>query len=254
MKKHLVMLHGFGTDSRVFSSIGTKLSKDYDVSMVDLPGHGQTRLRPEDYGGQAKETGSFFGFCAYSILHALEKFLKNEPYHLLGWSMGGQIALEMFKQNPKLINSLILISTTPRFIESDDFKIGMNNAVFNKFKKGLKNDKDKTLDEFYHMLFAANEDRSQYLDDLKKQIPPEKTLLDSMNSFENYDERNILPKINIPTLILAGDKDKIIDAKASMFMSQEIKGSVLRIFKGTGHAPFLTKEKEVMDELRTFLG
>jgi pimeloyl-ACP methyl ester carboxylesterase len=76
MKQHLVMLHGFGTDSRVFASIGTKLSKDYDVSMVDIPGHGQTRLRPEDYGGQAKEMGTFFGFSAYTIRHALDHYLK----------------------------------------------------------------------------------------------------------------------------------------------------------------------------------
>jgi len=242
MKQPLVMLHGFGCDSRIFGSIGTKLSKDYDVSMVDLPGHGQTKEHFRD-----------FSFSAYTILHALEGYLK-EPYHLLGWSMGGQVALEMFKQDPKLIKSLILISSTPRFVESDDFKIGMNKAVFNKFNKGIKNDAKKTMDDFYHLMFTDNENASLPLSDLQSQTPSQTTLLECMESFERFDYRKLLPQIDSPTLIFTGDKDKIIDPKASLFLSQEIKGSAVKVFKDTGHAPHLTREKEILDELKKFLG
>jgi pimeloyl-[acyl-carrier protein] methyl ester esterase len=253
MKKHLVMLHGFGCDSRIFNSIASKLSKDYDPVIVDLPGHGQTK---EKFGD--------FSFCAYTLLNVLDQFL-NEPYHLLGWSMGGQIALEMFKQksshkcqdeqchhNP--IESLILISSTPKFVESKDFRIGMNKAVFNKFKKGIKNDTSKTMDDFYGLIFSKEEDSSDHLNFIKSLVPSPQTLFDCMESFEKFDERNILPGVSIPTLIISGDKDGIISPKASMYMSQEIKGSVIKIFKDCGHAPFLIKEKEVVDELSRFLG
>ncbi|MFH1709968.1 MAG: alpha/beta fold hydrolase [bacterium] len=263
MKKHLVMLHGFGCDSRVFASIGTKLSKDYDVLMVDIPGHGQTRLR-QDYGGQANEIGTFFGFCAYTIGHALDVHLK-EPYHLLGWSMGGQIALEMYKQksihnckdehcshNP--IGSLILISSTPKFVESDDFPVGMNKAVFNKFKKGLKDRTEKTMSDFYRLMFSSNEDVSVYLSSIQTQTPSLAALTECMESFELSDERDVLSKITVPTLIMTSDKDEIVSPKASMYMSQEIKNSALKIFKGAGHAPHLTREKEVTDEISKFIG
>jgi len=251
MKKHLVMLHGFGCDSRVFASIGTELSKDYDVLMVDIPGHGQTKEEFKD-----------FSFSSYTILYALDNYLK-EPYSLLGWSMGGQIALEMYKQksghkcgdpgcshNP--IESLILVSSTPKFVASDDFSVGMNKAVFHKFKKGINEHADISTDEFYKLVFSKNEDSGKYIDDLKKQTPKQKTLSSSMESFEKFDERNILLKITVPTLIMTGDSDGVIDPKASMFMSQEINNSSLRLFKGAGHAPHLTREAEVIDELAKF--
>ena len=252
MKKHLVMLHGFGCDSRVFASIGTKLSKDLDVLMVDIPGHGQTKEEFKD-----------FSFSAYTILYALDNYLK-EPYSLLGWSMGGQIALEMYKQksahkcgDPEcrhdLIESLILVSSTPKFVASDDFPVGMNKAVFSKFKKGINEHSDVSIDEFYKLIFSRNEDGGKYIDDLKKQTPSQKTLSDCMKSFEKFDERNILPKITVPTLIMTGDSDGVIDPKASMFMSQEINNSSLKIFKGAGHVPHLTREAEIIDELAKFL-
>jgi pimeloyl-[acyl-carrier protein] methyl ester esterase len=252
MKKHLVMLHGFGCDSRVFASIGTNLSKDLDVLMVDIPGH-----------GQMKEEFRDFPFSAYTILYALDNYLK-EPYCLLGWSMGGQIALEMTKQksvhkcddpgcshNP--IGSLILISSTPKFVGSDDFPVGMNKAIFNKFKKGLKDSPEKTMGDFYRLMFSDNEDASLYLSGLQTQTPSQNTLSACMESFEKSDERSVLPKIEVPTLIITGDSDRIVDPKASMFLSQEIMNSALKVFKGAGHAPHLTREKEVADEIRKFI-
>jgi len=252
MKKHLVMLHGFGCDSRVFASIGTKLSKDLDVLMVDIPGHGETKEEFRD-----------FPFSAYTILYALDNYLK-EPYCLLGWSMGGQIALEMLKQksahkcddpgcshNP--IGSLILISSTPKFVCSDDFSVGMNKAVFNKFKKGINEHTDSSMDDFYKLVFSNGEEGGKYIDDMKKQMPSHKTLSSCMESFEKSDERSVLPKIEVPTLMITGNSDRIIDPKASMYLSQEIKGSKLKILKGAGHAPHLTREKEVENEIIEFI-
>jgi len=241
MKKHLVMLHGFGCDSRIFTSMASKLSKEHDAMMVDLPGHGQTREKFVD-----------FSFCAYTLLHVLDEYIGT-PYSLLGWSMGGQIALEMIRQDPKPIQSLILLSTTPKFVESKAFKIGMNRAMFNKFKKGIKDDVSKTMNGFYDLIFSKGEDTSKYIPDLKSQVPSPQTLLACMESFEKYDKRDVLPSISVPTLIICGDSDRVIDPKASLYMSQEIKGSIIKVFHGAGHAPHLTRETEVIDELSRFL-
>jgi pimeloyl-[acyl-carrier protein] methyl ester esterase len=220
--------------------------------MVDIPGHGQTKEEFRD-----------FPFSAYTILYALDNYLK-EPYCLLGWSMGGQIALEMTKQksthkcddpecghNP--IGSLILISSTPRFVCSDDFPVGMNKSVFNKFKKGINEHTETSMDDFYKLVFSNDGDSGKYIDEMKNQMPSQKTLSTCMESFEKFDERNVLPKITVPTLIITGNSDGIIDPKASMYMSQEIKGSKLKVLKGAGHAPHLTREKEVEDEIREFI-
>lgn len=279
MKKPLVLLHGFGTDSRIFASFGHKLSKDHDVLMVDLPGHGQTK---ENFGD--------FSFAAYTISHALDQYLE-QPYTLLGWSMGGQIALEMYRQQLKLskhehkhdqkncdcghdhrhenkdhechayrqagdkinISSLILVSTTPKFVEKDDFPAGMNKAIFSKFCKKVKGSPDKALEEFYGLMFNDNEKALMNLEELKKMRPSDETLNACMMNFEDKDERGVLPQIVIPTLIMTGDSDRIVNFKASMYMSQEIKTSTLKVFKDTGHAPFITREKEMIEELNAFI-
>jgi pimeloyl-[acyl-carrier protein] methyl ester esterase len=179
--------------------------------------------------------------------------------------MGGQIALEMFRQKSghkcehheckhNAISSLILVSSTPKFVGSDDFPVGMNKSIFSKFRKGIESDATAKLDEFYKLIFADGEDSARFMDGLKQQIPEQKTLMACLNSFEKADERNVLPKIDIPTLIITGDNDKIIDPKVSFFMSQEIKGSELKVFKGAGHAPHLTREEEMIDEISKFLG
>ena len=266
MKKHLVMLHGFGCDSRTFLSLGTKLSKDFEVLMVDLPGHGQTLLRPEDYEGQEKTHTSFFKYSAYSILHALDHYLK-EPYSLLGWSMGGQVALEMFRQRSQEkcghehcnhkhnnIESLILVSSTPKFVASNDFPAGMNKAVFGKFQKGLKTDLKKTMNDFYHLMFSENEEASKFAAELSAQTPSPETLSACMSGFESYDGRKSLAEINVPTLIISGDNDRIIDHKSSQYFADNIMGSELKILEGAGHAPHLTREKEMIDDISEFLG
>jgi pimeloyl-ACP methyl ester carboxylesterase len=184
--------------------------------------------------------------------------------------MGGQIALEMYEQetikkdekcecghdhnHKNKILSLTLISTTPKFVGTDDFKVGMNKAVFHKFRKGIEKDTDKAMDDFYTLIFPKGGDNKKLINELKTQNSGSMVLDLCMDGFEKADERRILSKVSVPTLILTGDNDEIIDPKASMYLSQEIKGSKLKICKGAGHAPFLTKEKEVIDELRTFLG
>jgi pimeloyl-[acyl-carrier protein] methyl ester esterase len=275
MKKPLVMLHGFGTDSRIFASFGHKLSKDHDVLMVDLTGHGQTK---EHFGD--------FSFSAYTISHALDGYLE-QPYTLLGWSMGGQIALEMYRQQLKLskfehkhehkscdcghehdhvhdkdncecgemnISSLILVSTTPKFVASDDFPAGMNKAFFSKFRKKVKESPDKALEEFYGLMFNDNEKALMKPEELKKMRPSDDTLNACMMSFEDKDERGVLPQIAVPTLIICGDSDRIVAPKASMYMSQEIRSSTLKVLKNTGHAPFISREKEMIEEINAFIG
>jgi pimeloyl-[acyl-carrier protein] methyl ester esterase len=279
MKKPLVMLHGFGTDSRIFASFGHKLSKDHDVLMVDLPGHGQTK---EHFGD--------FSFAAYTISHALDTYLDGQPYNLLGWSMGGQVALEMYRLQTKLaghkhkhehehqecgcghdhvhdhcddkesceagkmnISSLILISTTPKFVDTKDFSAGMNKAVFHKFRKNIKDTPDKALEEFYGLMFNDNEKALANMDEIKKMRPSDDTLNACMVSFEDKDERGVLPLIVVPTLIITGDLDRIVAPKASMYMSQEVRTSTLKIFKDTGHAPFISREKEMIEEINAFI-
>jgi len=130
----------------------------------------------------------------------------------------------------------------------------MNKAVFGKFQKSLKADLKKTMNDFYHLMFSENEDTSRFASEFIAQTPSPETLSACMDGFEKFDGRKSLAEINVPTFIMSGDNDRIIDHKASEFLAGNIKDSELKIFEGAGHAPHLTREKEMIDDISEFLG
>lgn len=69
---------------------------------------------------------------------------------------------------------------------------------------------------------------------------------------KNYDIRDRVSKIEVPTLIVVGEKDKI-NLKASQYLNREIKGSELRIVSGSGHTVTIEKTEEFNQILEEFI-
>ena len=239
--KTLFLLHGFGVASRVWEPVSYQLSNRYEVLIPDLPGHGETVV-------------PFSGIRdAASRLEYVINEAKLSKLNVVGWSMGGQVALELCKLAADKIDSLILLSSTPAFT-SENFEFGYNLAVFNKFQKGIKKDHEKAMRGFYKLLFSKHEDPSPYLDLLEGQMPSKRTLLSCMKAMRDEDQREVLPEISCPVLILSGSDDKICSPQASNFMAGAIRGSKLKVFKDAGHALLLTRKKELIDAIKNFVG
>ena len=101
----LVMLHGFLGDGDDFDSVTATLSKKWRVVTVDLPGHGSSPIL--DVHGAAA-----FEHCAELLLDVVDQ-LATPWCHLLGYSMGGRIALYTAVKFPARFRSLILESSSP---------------------------------------------------------------------------------------------------------------------------------------------
>lgn len=89
----LVLFHGFGFDSSIWSPIESKLSSKYQLYLVDLPGFGRSELMPWDEFSQK-----------------LYATLPNQ-FALLGWSMGGLYATKMAYESPSRVSHLINIAS-----------------------------------------------------------------------------------------------------------------------------------------------
>jgi pimeloyl-ACP methyl ester carboxylesterase len=72
--------------------------------------------------------------------------------------------------------------------------------------------------------------------------------------FTNYDIRSQVSKINVPALIVAGEKDWSIPMKMSRFLHRSIEGSRLEVIPNCGHLPMLEKPEEFNKILTGFLG
>jgi len=224
-KPTIVLIHGLSGSSSVWIPYEKKFNKKYNTLSIDLRGHGKS-FRPKK-------------FSEYKIKKFSEdiyKIIKKEKLHkfiLLSHSMGSLIALDFLKKHKKTVKATIFVS--PSYCPSKRILARVLNIPL------------KILD---YLMLTSFKRRGKHIDYRKYlgggdwNIPRMftditntglKPFLDSTENVFKFDAESFLPKINIPTLIIHGDKDTIFPLKSSKIMSKKIKKSKLIIIKGADH-------------------
>ena len=116
---NLVLLHGWGFNSELFDNLVNEYKDRYQITTIDLPGHGQS----DDVDGGLDD------WCNEII-----KILPKNPI-LLGWSLGGLLAIHVASQVPT--TKLILVASTPNFVQSDDWLYGIDADNFMQFSDAM---------------------------------------------------------------------------------------------------------------------
>lgn len=106
----LVLLHGFMQTAATWSFVASELAHDHCVYALDFVGHGSSD-KPSDpgvytYDAVVEAVGAFLRevACVHPETHAMRKA------HLMGYSMGGRVAVQVALQNPQYVHSVILES------------------------------------------------------------------------------------------------------------------------------------------------
>jgi 2-succinyl-6-hydroxy-2,4-cyclohexadiene-1-carboxylate synthase len=110
-KPKILFLHGFMGSISDWKGVSDLMSPDYRCLILDLPGHGATQVR--------KNTGYDFTTCAKGIKELLKE-INFYPVNLVGYSLGGRIALYMTVVWPDLINRVVLESASPGILGKKD--------------------------------------------------------------------------------------------------------------------------------------
>lgn len=189
-----MFLHGFATTPEIWPDSGPKLSF-------------------EDIDREAKRLNGTL----------------EEEIVMIGWSMGGMIAMKIAAMAPEKIGALILVSTTPKFIKSSDFPYGISPALLRKLMKKIKTE---GISAFHALVFKNGTNAGL------ARLTPEQAERELVE-LAKVDLRNLLPGIKIPTLIIHGDRDEICLPAAAKYMNEKIAGSELVMLKGVGHAPMV---------------
>ncbi|GIU11103.1 putative 2-succinyl-6-hydroxy-2,4-cyclohexadiene-1-carboxylate synthase [Shewanella sp. c952] len=118
----IVLLHGFLGDKQDWLAVTEVLAEQYYCISIDLPGHGDTLDQPLPTPG--------FETCCALIEQTVSK-LGIEQYHLIGYSLGGRIALHLARRYPGCVLSLILESCHPGLqSEQDKTQRKINDALW----------------------------------------------------------------------------------------------------------------------------
>jgi proline-specific peptidase len=221
----IVFLHGWVGSSWHFSNQIDYFSKAYRVFAFDHKGHGKSD-RPQDATYTLPE-------FAEELDQALDKLIGDEKFVLIGHSMGGFISL-IYATTPnfqKRLKGLVLMSTSPKF-KNPSF-----DEFINLIKKGEMTIIDRTLVESIFIPACFNgkyiETHSDVIKEFTEQIMKNSEYVASRTVVyfvDHYDVEDKLERINVPTLVLAGDEDAMISPEEAKLMHKKIKNSELKIF------------------------
>lgn len=169
---------------------------------------------------------------------------------IVGWSMGCWKALELALEYHHKVKGLVLVSGFAKYVKGDDYPYGTPLALLQRLRKLFLTDYKQGMHYFYDLIFK---DKTNH--HLIDQLPvPEKADLEKwFRRLEHEDLRPHLPRINIPTLIIHGDQDPIVQLGAAEDLKVRIKNSKLRVLTGVGHAPFLEEPIKFNQLLKDFI-
>ena len=247
----LVLLHGFGDSYTSWESWVRDLKGRFHVITLDFPGHGLTRA-PAGY--QLSGAGLADFVAAFASKLALPKFA------VAGNSLGGGAAWQLAARHPDLIDSLILVdaagfppskppSSIPLAFRLLQYPIGraLLRNIDNRplIEAGLKTDVyDKAL------ITPAFVDRWAEF----QRAPGHRAILMDID-FGGLGQASseILSAIKVPTLILHGEDDLIIEPDSARKFAAAIPGAKLIFYPQVGHLPQIELPQRSAADVAAFL-
>lgn len=239
----LVLLHGWGLHSAVWDRVLPKLEEVYRVIRIDLPGHGLS--------DQSVDLGDL-----ETLTTLLHKLIPS-PARVVGWSLGGLVALVYALRHPCSTQRLVLVASTPRFVSASDWRHATVPKVFEDFSLTLEQDYRTTLNRFLALQVRSAEGAHCALRELRRILlerpPQQRALHAGLELLRSTDLRDQLRNLDCPTRLIMGEKDTLVPQDSAHETVKQLKDGAFHIIRGAGHAPFLSHPGEFTATLHKFL-
>ena len=235
----LALLHGWGMNPRVFDALRAPLEKHCTLLPLALPGHGGAAALPENT-------------LTTWASHIAEQLPPQTV--LLGWSLGGQIAMRIALDHPATIKRLILISTTPKFVTEDDWRAGVAREDLQKFGADMQADTRASLLRFMTLQTRGAAAQKTILQSLRasffsEPLPEAQALAAGLGMLLQTDLRGQLCQIEKPVLVIHGSLDKLTPSAAGDWLVKNIPSAKSDLIDGAAHAPFLSHTQQVAEAI-----
>jgi pimeloyl-ACP methyl ester carboxylesterase len=238
----LVLLHGYVGDRRMWRPQLEELSDEFTVVAWDAPGYGGSSDPPESF------PLADFADCLAAFVDALD---LGRP-HVVGMSFGGGLALELYRRHPGLPRTLVLASAYAGWAGSLP-----PEAVDERLQQALRLAElppDRLVAELMPTMFtdsAPAELVEEFAATMREFHPV--GLRANSRAFAEADLRDVLPRIDVPTLLLYGDSDVRAPSTVARDLHAGIPGSRLVVIPGAGHVCSVDAPERFNAELRAFL-
>ncbi|MBG7601338.1 MAG: pimeloyl-ACP methyl ester esterase BioH [Gammaproteobacteria bacterium] len=238
----LVLLHGWGMNAAVWQPLLPILSREWRVTLVELPGHGDSDSLPLD---------SSMDDWADACLQAAP------PQAIwMGWSLGAQIALQAALREPQRLTALVMLAGTPCFVHRSDWPCGMAEVDLQQFGEALTASPVQTLMRFLGLQVRGSQQPGAVLRQLKASLSMRPAasahaLLTGLQLLLQTDQRSQLHQLETPSLWLYGEQDKLVTAATAGCVRLLRADAKIEVIDGAGHAPFLSHGEQCMQALES---
>jgi pimeloyl-[acyl-carrier protein] methyl ester esterase len=238
----MVLLHGWAMHGGVMQPLVDALAAQCTLYVVDLPGHGWSRASTVPLEPRA---------CAAAIAAV------TPPAIWLGWSLGGLIALTAALDLPQHVRALGMVCATPKFVRDASWPDGSEATLVRQLATDLETDYHATLERFLALEAMGSADPRAELRELRKLVfsrgePDLRVLQEGIGILEHADRRAALPDLAVPSVWIAGRRDRLVPPQAMQWSATRCGGQYVEINQAS-HAPFFGHADAVAQALRPLL-
>ncbi len=235
----LVLLHGWGSDSRCWQPVAERLGTELDIIAVDLPGFGAAPAA---------------GFDLDTIIEQLATRLPPR-FALAGWSLGGMIATALAARHPRRVERLVTLAANASFIRRRGWDEAMPAATFADFCRGFEADPDSARKQFCGLQARGDEYQREVMRWLRDRaggdINGDWHL--ALSLLREMDNRHALADLKMPVLHLFGDRDALVPVSAARAVSVLNSSAQVKVLPGVGHVPQASVPGRLADILLAFI-
>ncbi|MBA4322234.1 MAG: alpha/beta hydrolase [Odoribacter sp.] len=241
--KTIVLLHGYLESAEIWRGLFKKLSKNFRVISVDLPGHGLSDMF---------EKSNSMEFIAM-IVKELVDFLGIEKFFLTGHSLGGYVALAFLEFYPEQLLGYCLFHSHP-FADSQEAieKREREIKIVNAGKKDLMYPEnvtrmfaDKNLDDFSEELFRSRT--------IASRIPAEGIISVLKGMIARPSRLSFMEEGRVPCLWILGLMDNYIPCEHIQKEVNLPSNAGVEVLKKSGHLGFVEEEERTAEIIKKFV-
>lgn len=237
----LVLLHGFTESSTIWSDFAKELSQEFRVTMVDLPGHGQSEMVAQVHTMELMA----------DVLKAVLDHLRVKSCVVVGHSMGGYVALAFTRLYPDMMKGVGLFHST---------SLADNDEALEKRAKAIeviKNNRSDFLLGFIPDLFApeSREALSDKIEELMAQarlMSPEALVAAQEGMKERASTLDVLINTPLPVMFIAGQKDSRVPFENIWVQMALTETAYSLILRSAGHMGLLEEPRKTLDFTASF--
>jgi pimeloyl-ACP methyl ester carboxylesterase len=236
----VVFVHGAAEDGRVWQPQLDALADEFTVVAWDEPGAGRSSDLPAD-----------FDLAEYANrLAALIEALELGRAHVAGLSWGGTVVQELYRHHPALVATLILVDTYAGWkgsLPEDELRARVAGA--HEMLAAPAEEFDPTLPG----LFAGDPPTEfvPLLEEIAADVRTE-SLRTQLIVMAEADQRDLLPRIAVPTLLIWGELDARSPLSVARQFEEAIPDTELVVLSGAGHVSNLERPEQFNEAVRVF--